>query len=377
MTYSKTMKSIKIGLDVRDLRLASTGTKTYLEEFLHVLKTMQGQSIVLQEFDAQVKPYWGHSKWGKAFEHISFFLWKQVALPLKALFAGTDVLICTDYYVPLIRLRAKHLVVFHDALFFDHPEYYNPLWLKLFKAIALPAARRASAIIVPSVFSRDRLLFHEPAFQGKMHVVHQGAKRMEQAQYLFSASRSALEQLEGKPYLLHVGVLEKRKNLSFLIRALHKIRQQHDVRLFLVGRPNPKIYNNSHAEIMATIEALEMEKYVVFAGYAPDEDLPAFYQGALAYVFPSRYEGFGIPILEAFLHRIPVAVADNSSLPEIGGDAVLTFSPDCLEELVQVMEELITNQDLRQSLIEKGRIRYAQFSWTEAARQIFDIARAL
>lgn len=377
MTAHKTTKLIRIGVDVRDLRLASTGTKTYLEEFLNILKTWHGQSIVLQKFDAQLKPYWGHSKWGKAFEHLSFFLWKQVGLPLKALFSGTDVLICTDYYVPLFKLRAKHMVVFHDALFFDHPEYYNPVWLKLFQSIALPAARKADAIVVPSVFSRNRLLMHEPAFEGKLHIVHQGAKHMEPGMSLSPDTLAAIDRLQGKPYLLHVGVLEKRKNLSFLIRALHKIRKHHDVRLLLVGRPNPKIYNNSHAEIMATIEALELEDQVIFAGYAPDQDLPALYQGALSYIFPSRYEGFGIPVLEAFLHGVPVAVANNSSLPEIGGDAVLQFSPDRLDELVHVLEQLITSQDLRNRLIAQGRLRYKQFDWREAAQEMLDIAKVL
>lgn len=368
---------IRIGVDVRDLRLASTGTKTYLEEFLKVLKTLHGQSIVLQEFDAKLKPYWGHSKWGKAFEHLIFFLWKQVVLPIRVFFSRTDVLICTDYYVPLLRLRTRHLVVFHDALFFDHPEYYNPFWLKLFKWIALPAARRADAIIVPSLYSERRLLLHEPSFAGKMHVVHQGAKDMQEGSSLSPQVLRAIEQLEGKPYLLHVGVLEMRKNLSFLIRALHKIRKHHDVRLLLVGRPNPKMYNNSHAEIMATIEALEMQDHVVFAGYAPDQDLPALYKGALAYVFPSRYEGFGIPILEAFYHGVPVAVANYSSLPEIGGDAVLTFSPDQLEELVRVLDQLISNKDLRNALVEKGRLRSAQFTWKDAATEIVTLAKSL
>lgn len=374
---NKPVHLMRIGVDVRDLRLASTGTKTYLEEFLKVLKTMDGHSIVLQEFDAVLKPYWGHSKWGKAFEHLIFFLWKQVALPLKVWFSRTDVLICTDYYVPLLKFRAKHLVVFHDALFFDHPEYYNPLWLTLFKWIALPAARKADAVVVPSLFSQRRLLRYEPKLNNTMHVVHQGAKHMQEGSPLSPQVAKSLAQLNGKPYLLHVGVLEKRKNLAFLIRALHEIRKQHDVRLLLVGRPNPKLYNNSHTEIMATIEALGMQDHVVFAGYAPDQDLPALYKGALAYVFPSRYEGFGIPILEAFYHGVPVAVANNSSLPEIGGDAVLTFSPDQLEELVKVLEQLITNQDLRSSLVEKGRLRYGQFTWKDAAHEIIRIAKAL
>ena len=289
-TVTSSSRLLKIGVDVRDLRLASTGTKTYLDELLKVFRTLHGTEIDLMEFNSICKPYWGHSKWGKGWEHIQFFILKQITLPLKTFFSDRDVLICTYYYVPLIKLKAKHLVVFHDALFFDHPEYYNPIWLKLFKWIALPAARRTDVIIAPSQFSKERLLLHEKGFDGKIKVVYQGRKTIVEGATPSEAAQRALTKLNGKPYVLHVGVLEKRKNLAFLIRAMHEIRKTHDIKLLLVGRPNPKIFNNSEKEILETIVELNMQDHVVFAGYVPDEDLPFLYKGALVYAFPSIYE---------------------------------------------------------------------------------------
>ena len=361
-------------MDVRDLRLASTGTKTYLDELLKVLRKLDGIEINLKEFNSIWKPYWGHSKWGKAFEHVQFFIWKQFTLPLKTFFSNRDVLICTDYYVPLIKLKAKHLVVFHDALFFDHPEYYNPIWLKLFKAIALPAARKADVIIAPSHFSRERLLLHEKGFEGKIKVVYQGRKTINENGVISSKTKQLLYELGKQPYILHVGVLEKRKNLAFLIRVVHEIRKTHDIKLVLVGRPNPKIFNNSEKEILETIEELNMQEQVVFAGYVPDEDLPTFYKNAQLYVFPSIYEGFGIPILEAFHFQVPVAVANNTCLPEIGGQAVSCFDPYDLEYAKNCLIQLLENNAERMKKIEAGNQLSHSFSWDKSANEVVKIA---
>jgi glycosyltransferase involved in cell wall biosynthesis len=365
---------LKIGVDVRDLRLASTGTKTYLDELLKVFRTLHGSEIDLVEFNSIWKPYWGHSKLGKGWEHIQFFIWKQISLPIKTFFSDRDVLICTDYYVPLIKLKAKHLVVFHDALFFDHPEYYNPIWLKLFKAIALPAARRADVVIAPSQFSKERLLLHEKSFEGKIKVVYQGRKTINDNGEISANTRRLLDELGKQPYILHVGVLEKRKNLAFLIRVLHEIRKTHDIKLVLVGRPNPKIFNNSEKEILDTIAELHMQDHVVFAGYVLDGDLPALYKAALVYAFPSIYEGFGIPILEAFHYHLPVAVADNSCLKEIGGDGVSSFDPFGVENAKNTLLHLINSKEQRDRQIHAGNILSHSFSWVKSAKEIGKIA---
>ena len=364
---------IRIAVDVRDLRLASTGTKTYLEELLKVFRQWDGDRLELIELNSFWKPYWGHSKWGKAYEHVQYFIWKQLTLPLKTIFSGADVLMCTDYYVPLIKFRAQHVVVFHDALFFDHPEYYNPIWLKLFKLIALPAARRAAVIIAPSEFSKSRLLLHEKGFEGKIKVVYQGPKSIPENEPLSEKTSAALKRLNGSPYILHVGVLEKRKNLANLIRALYEVRKTQDIKLVLVGRPNPKIFNNSEAEILSTIKELQLEHHVIFTGYVPDTDLPYIYKNAKAYVFPSVYEGFGIPILEAFRYGIPVAVANNSSLPEIGQSAVVTFDPHDVSAIATAIQHTTNNPQLATELVAASKPIENLYTWKNSCNQLLGI----
>jgi glycosyltransferase involved in cell wall biosynthesis len=370
-------KTITIGLDTRDLKLATTGTKTYLTELINELKKSGDHSFKLVMFGSVWPPYWGSNLFGKIFEHLSFFIWKQITLPLKSFFSNVDVLICTDYYLPLIKLKAKHIVVFHDALFFDHPEYYNPIWLKWFKLIAVNGALKADAVVVPSQFSFTRLSMHLPTMKSKMQVVYQGPKSNEVKSALSDASKIAMDKIGNVPYILHVGGLEKRKNLPFLITALKEIRKKVDVKLLLVGRPNPKIFNNSHEEIMKTIDSCGLQQEVFFTGYVPDNDLPILYKNSILYIIPSSYEGFGIPILEAFQQEVPVAVANNSCLQEIGGDAVASFSPFIEDELVQIAIKLITKETERNELIQRGKQRLKHFSWEASANDFKIIAQNL
>lgn len=370
-------KPITIGIDTRDLKLATTGTKTYLTELINELKKRGDNGFSLVMFRSIWPPYWGNNLLGKIFEHLSFFIWKQITLPTKSFFFSVDVLICTDYYLPLIKLKAKHIVVFHDALFFDHPEYYNPVWLKWFNLLAINGALKADAVIVPSEFSLARLSVHLPSLTNKMQVVYQGPKSIMSNSLLSESSKRALEKIGNTPYILHVGGFEKRKNLPFLIKALKEIRKSVDVKLLLVGRSIPKIFNNSYEEIMTTIESCGLQQDVFFTGYVPDNDLPLLYKNSILYAIPSTYEGFGIPILEAFQQEVPVIVANNSCLQEIGGDAVATFSPFAEEELVHIAIELITIESARNELIKRGKQRLKYFSWEASANEFKIIAKNL
>jgi glycosyltransferase involved in cell wall biosynthesis len=276
-----------------------------------------------------------------------------------------------------MKLKAKHIVVFHDALFFDHPEYYNPVWLKWFNLLAINGALKADAVIVPSEFSLARLSVHLPSLTNKMQVVYQGPKSIMSNSLLSESSKRALEKIGNTPYILHVGGFEKRKNLPFLIKALKEIRKSVDVKLLLVGRSIPKIFNNSFEEILKTIDFCQLQQDVFFTGYVPDNDLPLLYKNSILYAIPSTYEGFGIPILEAFQQEVPVVVANNSCLQEIGGDAVATFSPFVEEELVQIAIELITNQSARNEIIQRGKQRLKHFSWEASANEFKVIAQNL
>jgi len=367
---------MRIAIDTRDLAFATTGTHTYLKELLLALHNRPANTIRVIELTGL--------RWGTSLAKPNFFqkmllqllllIWKQLVLPVRCFFSGAQVLICTDYMLPLLPCGAKKIVVFHDALFFDKPAYYPGPWLFYFRTIVLPAAQRAEAIVAPSAFSAARLVAHFPSWSAKLKVIYQGPKQLPEATALSSAGTIVKEQLQDSPYFLHVGTFEKRKNIPFLLEGFARFSSQHSVKLLLIGLSTGKKNSDDTRQIQTTIEQYQLQDRVIVAGYLSDGDLAFFYRRASAYFFPSIYEGFGIPLLEAFIYGLPVAAANTTALPEIAGPAAMYFDPHDQASLIACMEQLYTNEALRKELIEKGYDRAKQFRWSESVEQFVALA---
>ncbi len=367
-------KPLKIGVDIRDLRIAKTGTGTYLSEVCEQFRRMDGKKYTFCFLDTPVPVYTGENKLLKLVEHIRFSFWKQVVLPMKAWLNGCDIVFCTDYFVPWIRLNFRTITVFHDAFFFEHPEYYNKLWLSIFKMLAVPAAKKADYVVAPTDYARDRISMFTGIGPEKLITIYEGPKSF-QPQTGVPAVLSVLkEQLNGAPFLLHVGIMNKRKNLPALIRALKLVRKKHrNYKLILAGKPDPKKHSNDDAAIRTAIAENGLEQDVILTGYLSDAELAWLYKNASLYVFPSINEGFGIPVIEAFKHRLPVIVANNSCLPEVGGDAVLTFDPRDPEDICDKIQRVLDDPSLRTSMIAAGERRLNTFTWENTAVQLLEL----
>jgi len=178
--------------------------------------------------------------------------------------------------------------------------------------------------------------------------------------------------IPNSPYLLSLCTLEPRKNLSFLLRCFAQMLAQEptlEINLVLVGISGWK--NN---DIFQTVEANPILKsHVIFTGFIPDQDLSAIYSGALAFVYPSLYEGFGLPPLEAMQCGTPVITSNTSSLPEVVGDAGIMINPTDTDALCQAMLNLINNAQLREQLSNKGIVRAKQFSWSKCASETIKV----
>jgi glycosyltransferase involved in cell wall biosynthesis len=353
-----------IGVDIRDLKIAKTGARIYLQELLR--NWQNNNKVRFVQLDNGLPVYNGSNKLLKAFEHLRFFCWKQIQLPLLAKFKGCDYIFCSDFFVPLFPLRARTIPVLHDAFFWEFPEHYNSLWLRLFHAVGVPAMHKAHVVIVPSEHTRRQVTKFTQLPAEKIVVVHEGARPfppMKVAAAPFSA-----------PYLFHLGVLEKRKNLPRLITAFAQLSETHpDLLLVLAGGVSNKQNLNDFPAIEAAIQKFGLLDKVKLMGRVSDEQAAILFSHALAYVFPSYNEGFGLPVLEAFRFGIPVAVANNSALPEVGGEAVITFDPYSVDAIFDALFKLVEDELLRQSLVKKGHERLKEFSWQQAAGEIVGV----
>ncbi|MEN9698036.1 MAG: hypothetical protein RLZ56_1457 [Bacteroidota bacterium] len=371
---------MKVGIDIRDLRIAQTGAKTYLSELAKAWQALPNAQIVL--LDTKYSVYKGNNKFLKAIEHIRFFWWKQVQLPRLAVKNNCTHLFCSDFFVPYFKKWNGHtlktIAVLHDAFFWESPEHYNAIWLKLFHLVGVPAAKKANLLIVPTQYAKQRILSFENFDPQKICVVMEAAKTLPLLNYPEAELEKVNASLVYRDYFLHVGVLEKRKNLVKLLEAFAFVYRNHpDYALVLVGNTPVKEKLNDAPAIAAAIQRLGLEKAVVQLGYLDAANLACVYQSAFAYVFPSLNEGFGLPVLEAFHAGLPVICANNSALPEVAGEAALYFDPNNANDLAFCMEQYILNPKLRNQFIDKGQERFQHFSWKASAQSIHQALLAL
>lgn len=361
---------IRLLIDIRDLRIARTGAKTYLEEtYLRLQKGYPGFTIDF--IDTHFPVYTGKNKWLKVIEHIRFFGWKQITLPIICFIKRADILYCTDYFLPLFTFRCKTAVVFYDAFFWQYPSQYNSIWLQLLQHLGVPAAKKAAAIITISQHSKNQIVEQVGLAASSIHAIHLAPKSS--SAILQPISSSPLS--NGKKYILHIGVLEKRKNLLNLIRAFAELQAAgySEYQLVLAGGRIPKKDIDDSENIQQLIQELQLQDSVLLPGFISDEQLAHYYQQASLYAFVSINEGFGLPILEAFQHRLPTLIADNSCLPEIGGDAVVKCNPFDYHDIAAKMISIVENPALQDELIEKGLERLQDFSWEKTTDQLMKV----
>jgi glycosyltransferase involved in cell wall biosynthesis len=370
---------LRLGIDIRDLRTAVSGQKTYLQELLLALKAHEGKEVEVVLFSPAGRVYSSNNKWFRLLEHFRLHFWKQVTLPLKAWSKKCDVLFTSDYFVPYFRPGFKTITVFHDAFFFENREHYSPLFLKFFHRIAVPSALRCSKIIVPSLHVKNKLKCFLNVPEENLVPIYEAPKSFDRKKMPLAKQEERLKQfgLDGEPYLLHVGMLNKRKNIPLLIHAFKEVLLlMPHLKLVLAGSMDTTSHINDNAAIEEAIKETGLGPKVVLTGYLPDEDLGVLYTHALLYVFPSINEGFGLPLLEAFAHGVPVLVANNSCLPEIGGDAVISFDPGNSKDLAEKIVAVLSDREEYSRMKRAGFDRLKDFSWQKAASELVAVCRS-
>jgi len=264
----------------------------------------------------------------------------------------------------------KLVVTVHDLAFRPYPRLFPPRWLALYRLGTRRAARRAGAILTPSVSTARDLVRHEKADRERVHVVPLAAS-LPQGR---TDPEQTLRRLKVRePYVLFVGTLEPRKNLLRLVRAYrHAVAHGgFPHQLVLAGplgwQPDPLL-----REIR-----LAGPGEIVMTGTAGAADLDALYRGASLFVYPSLYEGFGLPILEAMARGVPTITSTVSSMPEVAGEAAMQVDPRSIEGIASAIELLLSDMNEAERLARAGLARSETFTWERTAERTLEIYRSL
>ena len=273
----------------------------------------------------------------------------------------------TDYLIPRLK-NTPVIATLHDAIMLKHTDMINYRLRALKNHLLKRSAQWADKIIAISHAVVPDLVEHFGIPEKKIHVIHNAIPDA-WFEAIPTAQRQSVLEKYGirKNYLLCVGTLQPRKNIARLARAFLKLPEplKKDYQLLIIGKQG-WLYE----ETLQTIEQLKQEKSGTWLSYVPDTDLKALYQSATGLVFPSLSEGFGYPIVEGFASKIPVLAANQSSLPEIAGDAALLFDPYQEPKITEAMEALLTNNNLRNELIQKGSQRVEKFRMKSYQKEI-------
>lgn len=371
-------KKLTIGVDIRDLRKAQTGIKTYLEELCREFKQMNSTELQFYFLDTSFPVYTGKNKLLKWAEHFRYNVWKQVVLPVKAWSKNCDIVFCVDNCVPYIHLGYVTIPSIHDAFCFESPEQYGKLWLFIYKHTATPGAQRSPLVITATSHGKKQIAHFMNINLEKLIVVPDGPKRVNYGAGIDQPKSPSIFNslpVSSGNYILHVGSMFKRKNLAALVEAFSMIKKAGypQLKLVLAGSVSTHKAHTDNDLIIETITKNGLQNDVITTGYLTDQQLGQLYSNALMYVFPSLNEGFGLPVLEAFEHNLPVLVSDNTCLPEVGGDAVLTFNPYDTNAIFKTIKTVLDDETLRGEMIKKGQERLKDFSWQKTALQIVEV----
>lgn len=300
-------------------------------------------------------------------------VWEQLGLPLALRRVGVALLHSPAYAMPLA-CPTPAVVTVHDLSFFHLPETFPRAQGAYLRAATRQAVRRAAALIAVSDYTRRELVRLLGADPARIFVVPNGTDPS--CRPLPRADVDAYRARAGLPqrFILAVGTLQPRKNLATLVRAYAELRRRlpnADVPALVIAGA----HGWGESNVAALIAELGLEGQVILPGYIPLEDLPALYNAALLLAYPSRYEGFGLPVVEAMACGTPVIVADATSLPEVAGEAGLKIGPDDVAGWAAGMAMVIDDPARAAAMRQAGLRQAAPFTWTRAAQQTIAVYR--
>jgi glycosyltransferase involved in cell wall biosynthesis len=371
------MKKISLVIDSRAIR--NSGIGVYLQKLLpHILESgnyrisLLGKKQTVQEAFAANEPE-------VSLEGITiiecgtgiYTLLEQAEIPLKV--PQSDIFWSPHYNIPLLPIRARHRVVtIHDVY---HLAYLHTLSRieRLYARTVIPlAARLSEKVITVSAFSKSEIVKYTGIGPEKIEVIHNG---VDSAAFRDTKRKKDDGVSPSDPYLLYVGNVKPHKNVIGLINAFVTVRKSFpDVKLVIVGKRDHFIHGIDNLDEYVT--SLGIDRQIVFTGFVGNDELCRLYKNARVFVFPSFYEGFGLPPLEAMASGVPVVVSRSASLPEVCGDAAMYVDPHNPQDIARGIIRVLREGLLINELVDKGLVRAAGFSWKASAEKHMKIFEA-
>lgn len=320
---------------------------------------------------------------------IRWYSWReQLIMPFLIAKENLDLIHYPHFNVPILT-PVKFVVTIHDLILTHFPTLRATTLSAVmyrfknlaYRLVISTAVRRARRIITVSEFTKKDLIQKFSVNPEKIRITYEGVANLATGKdHLFVAKLGKSEILEkyniyGSDFILYVGNAYPHKNLDFLLTVFKELLQtKPKLRLVLVGKED-YFYKRLHklAEDLGLWTDGDYSSSVVFTGYVSDQDLEDLYQKSLAYVFPSKYEGFGLPPLEAMAKGCPVVSSNQGSLPEILGEAALYFNPDDYQDALFKIRDILDNEETRNDFRQRGLSRVKKYNWDTCAQDTFNI----
>jgi len=364
---------VRIGINGRFLIAKRTGVQRAAYNLIKTLVEVDrdNEYIIFTGKEQQGSPEWNYPNVTVVgddlipSESIRNHIWEQVRLPRLAAKYKIDILHSPANVAPLF-YRGKSIIHIHDLCFVVNPQWYSFAFRTLYNLIIPQLAKRATKVVTNSNNSKNDLLqfFRLPA--EKVSLVYWA---VDDVFSLPPTQEVKDKRYMEEDYILYVGSLEPRKNINILIEAYEKLRHEYPAiktKLILIGGESPLFAS-------VQLKAREFRDDVIFKGFVTDLELGEFYRRAKLVAYPSLYEGFGLPPLEAMASGVPVITSSTSSIPEVVGKAAFLIDPKNREQLTKAMHRVLTDRTLRESMIKAGSQRVLRFNWYRVARGVLAV----
>lgn len=376
---------MKIGIDCRTMLNPVLGERAgvghYTKELVdHIIPLLTEEDTLVLFFDqrmpdevlamyaAQPRVRTKRFPWGEYKKYLPFG-YSHVVVARSLAAEKLDVFHAPAYIIPY-QYKGRSVVTIHDLAIYTHPEWFPPKQSFSIDVLVPSSIKKSQQVIAVSEATAKSIEKQFHTSSDRVNVIYEGVNPVPKVSAA-AAKKIRAEKQVGKRYFFFVGTIEPRKNIEGLVKAFDQAlktlgKRSHDIQLVIAGGKGWK-----HESIFRTIARSHFSSNIRYVGYISAEEKAALLKGALAFVFPSFWEGFGLPVIEAESVGVPVITSSTSSLPEVGGKAVMSVDPKNVSSIAKAMVSIVRSPAKRKTMIAAGKKQAKQFTWKKCAQQTY------